>query len=653
MHRTVSVDRARARVYEHGWQSWSPTAAYRLDERPFRPVSERGGSATTGPTATAPADAFWGEGLLAVDPGTGEGVHVFGGAVRRPARSPRCGPRSTATGGRAPAAPRASSSTVADGGRRPRRRAGPVGRRFAARPASARCARRPRPGAPGTTTSSGSPRTTSRRTCAPSSELDLAVDVVQIDDGYQAEIGDWLRLSDRFASLGDIVGRIRGAGRRAGIWVAPFLVGERSRLAREHPEWLVGGRRAPAPAGADQQLAALDVTHPGRRGLPARGVRHAPRRSGIDYFKIDFIYAGAMEGRAGRPGVAGVDAYRHGLRIIREAIGREAYLLGCGAPILPSVGLVDAMRVGPDIAHHYEPRGRRPVPALPAGGRAEQPVAGLAARPVLGQRRRLPGRRPARGAAGGVGATVVERYSGLRGQQRPAPRPRRVGPGDHPPAAPAGAGRPVRALTAAAPAGTAVHFVFSPPAEAAAGLLNLPWDQPLEEWADDRLTEIPQRGISRHVVRFVAEERRGVRAQGDPRAAGPPRVHAAAPAQGAGHPRGRGARRRGGARPTTSTPMLVTRFLDYSSSFRALFANPRGAHMTDRLMDAQVELLARLHLAGVIWGDCSLSNTLFRFDAGALAAYLVDAETAEMHAQLSAASASTTWTSPTSRSPAS
>ena len=57
--------------------------------------------------------------------------------------------------------------------------------------------------------------------------------------------------------------------------------------------------------------------------------------------------------------------------------------------------------------------------------------------------------------------------------------------------------------------------------------------------------------------------------------------------------------------------------------------------MADRLMDSLVELLARLHLAGFMWGDCSLSNTLFRFDAGALAAYLVDAETAEMHERLS------------------
>ncbi|MBA2555524.1 MAG: DUF4032 domain-containing protein, partial [Geodermatophilaceae bacterium] len=70
-------------------------------------------------------------------------------------------------------------------------------------------------------------------------------------------------------------------------------------------------------------------------------------------------------------------------------------------------------------------------------------------------------------------------------------------------------------------------------------------------------------------------------------------------------------------------------------SYRALFANPRGQHLTDRLLDAQVELLVRLHLAGFFWGDCSLSNTLFRLDAGALAAYLVDAETAELHPSLS------------------
>ncbi|WP_448623832.1 glycoside hydrolase family 36 protein [Geodermatophilus sp. URMC 64] len=183
-------------------------------------------------------------------------------------------------------------------------------------------------------------------------ELALPLDVVQIDDGYQAEIGDWLALSDRFASLEHVVGDIRSAGRRAGIWVAPFMVGERSALARAHPDRLIGG--ADPGRGWGQQLACLDVTHPGAEGY-LREVFGSLRATGIDYFKIDFTYAGAMEGHRADASVTGVDAYRHGLRVIREAIGPDAFLLGCGAPILPSVGLVDGMRVGPDIAHHFEP----------------------------------------------------------------------------------------------------------------------------------------------------------------------------------------------------------------------------------------------------------------------------------------------------------
>src|SRR5206468_4643799 len=81
--------------------------------------------------------------------------------------------------------------------------------------------------------------------------------------------------------------------------------------------------------------------------------------------------------------------------------------------------------------------------------------------------------------------------------------------------------------------------------------------------------------------------------------------------------------------------ILVTRFLDYSTSYRALFANPRGSLPTEQLVDAMVQLLVRLHIAGFFWGDCSLSNTLFRLDAGALEAYFVDAETTERHATLS------------------
>ena len=88
--------------------------------------------------------------------------------------------------------------------------------------------------------------------------------------------------------------------------------------------------------------------------------------------------------------------------------------------------------------------------------------------------------------------------------------------------------------------------------------------------------------------------------------------------------------------------ILITRHLDYSLPFRTLFA--RGVpDLRRRLLDAGAELLVRLHLGGFFWGDCSLSNTLFRRDAGALAAaYLVDAETGELHPSPTDGSAATT-----------
>jgi hypothetical protein len=178
-----------------------------------------------------------------------------------------------------------------------------------------------------------------------------------------------------------------------------------------------------------------------------------------------------------------------------------------------------------------------------------------------------------------------------------------------------------------------MRFIFTPPAEAAAGLLSLPWDQPLEEWTDDRLVEIRQRGLSRHVVRFVAEAgevfaikeiderlaRREHQLLRRLHELGIPAVEVLGVVAG---------------RPGLDS-CLVTRFLDYSTPYRNLFANPRGVQLTDRLLDALVELLVRLHLAGFLWGDCSLSNTLFRHDAGQFAAYLVDAETAELRPALS------------------
>lgn len=182
-------------------------------------------------------------------------------------------------------------------------------------------------------------------------ELDLAIDVVQIDDGYQAELGDWLELSERFRCLRDVVARIHDRGRRAGIWVAPFLVGHKSEVFRDHQDWLLDG--ASAGYGWEQDLAALDAASPGGEGY-LRRVFETLAGVGFDFYKLDFVYAGALPGPRAHE-LTGVQAYRHGLQVIRESVCPGAYVLGCGAPILPSVGLVDAMRVSPDISHHVEP----------------------------------------------------------------------------------------------------------------------------------------------------------------------------------------------------------------------------------------------------------------------------------------------------------
>jgi hypothetical protein len=194
-----------------------------------------------------------------------------------------------------------------------------------------------------------------------------------------------------------------------------------------------------------------------------------------------------------------------------------------------------------------------------------------------------------------------------------------------------------------------VRFVFTPPADHAAGLLSLPWTEPLEEWRDDRLVEVRQRGISRHVVRFVSDDgelyalkelserlaRREYRLLRALAELNVPAVEVVGIAVDRGRRKGGTDGERGKESTRTEDAILVTRFLGYATTYRAVFSNPRGLRASDRLLDALVELLVRLHLFGFFWGDCSLSNALFRYDAGTLEANLVDAETSEQHPSLS------------------
>ncbi|WP_436525829.1 DUF4032 domain-containing protein [Actinoplanes sp. HUAS TT8] len=168
-------------------------------------------------------------------------------------------------------------------------------------------------------------------------------------------------------------------------------------------------------------------------------------------------------------------------------------------------------------------------------------------------------------------------------------------------------------------------------------LLDLPWHVPLEEWPADHLVALPQ-GISRHVVRFVklndvvyamkeTRERIAEKEYDLLRALERidfPAVQAIAIATD---------RQTKEGEPLET--VLVTRHLQFSLPYRALFSRVLRPDTMNRLLDALAALIVRMHLTGFSWGDCSLSNTLFRRDAGAFAAYLVDAETGNLYPKLS------------------
>jgi hypothetical protein len=170
--------------------------------------------------------------------------------------------------------------------------------------------------------------------------------------------------------------------------------------------------------------------------------------------------------------------------------------------------------------------------------------------------------------------------------------------------------------------------------------LDLPWHLPLEAWSREvcpRLVEVP-RGLSRHTVVFVSYGAEiyalkelpvpiGQREYDVLRGLEDRRLPSVTPV---GH-----ARVRAPEQPGNEVSILFTQFLSSSLPYRVLFMNKGLERYRERLLDAMASLLVRLHLGGFFWGDCSLSNVLFRRDAGELQAYAVDAETSELHAKLS------------------
>jgi alpha-galactosidase len=332
----VLIDPSSATVYEEGWQSWSPAGLYPAKGISPRPTDLRTHTMGWRPGKELRRNGFQGEGILGVA-APGEPTRVW--FAPSPAEEV-ASIRLEAFGDRV--------LVSADGAAEELAVDGPLDTALAA---------------VGDVLSPGGARAVPPGWCSWSAyfggvtevdvienleaveRLELMVEIVQLDDGYEAGIGDWLDEKPGFGSLRHLAERIRSAERTPGIWTAPFLAGERSALAAGHPDWLV----ADADAGWNwgQRLFVLDVTHP-------EAARHLQRvfeeleSWGFGYFKLDFLYAGALEGRR-HEDCSGLEAYREGLRLVRAGVGPGAILLGCGAPLLPSIGLLDAMRIGPDV----------------------------------------------------------------------------------------------------------------------------------------------------------------------------------------------------------------------------------------------------------------------------------------------------------------
>lgn len=347
----VDVRPGRWRVYAEGWQSWSPATCYPAGVAPLLPEEPWQHLMRYRPGTELHPTAYQAEGLAVVDPGDGGPARVWLTAdLHDPATitlEEHDGRLVVAVSSTVKewTAPTIAEALVGVGDR--------LGERL-----GARTGQQPRVWCSWYRYFEAVTAEHVRDALADIGEHRLPVDVVQVDDGWSTGMGNGLRTRPGFGGLERVVGEIREAGMRAGLWLAPFLIGRDTDLARARPHWLTGE----AGRNWGQDLLGLDLLHPQVQDL-LRGHLTTLRTLGVDYLKLDFLYAGALTGPH-RDRAEAVTAYRTGLSLVREVMGEDCLLLGCGAPLLPSVGLLDAMRVSPDTFHEGAADGSRGLRGL-------------------------------------------------------------------------------------------------------------------------------------------------------------------------------------------------------------------------------------------------------------------------------------------------
>ena len=184
----------------------------------------------------------------------------------------------------------------------------------------------------------------------------LGFDTVQIDDGWERLVGDW-HPNAKFASgMKDAASAITDTGMRPGLWIAPFIALPSAEIVQKNPQMLLRGTDgAPVRAGSNwgTDYYTFDFTRDDALGFLTDTVSRAVDDWGFSYLKLDFVNAGAVAGVRSQH-IDREAAYRTAMETIRSAVGPDVYLLGSGAPIFPSLGLLNAVRTGPDVAPMWD-----------------------------------------------------------------------------------------------------------------------------------------------------------------------------------------------------------------------------------------------------------------------------------------------------------
>ncbi|KAI9252663.1 glycoside hydrolase superfamily [Sporodiniella umbellata] len=186
-------------------------------------------------------------------------------------------------------------------------------------------------------------------------QFQYPIDIFQIDDGFQTAVGDWLSINSKFPNgMKYVADRIKQAGFKPGLWLAPYAAGFNSRLAKDHPEWLITDPETKKPVVAGPNWGGfygINIYHPQVRIYLQKVFDTVLIEWGFDMVKLDFCFAAAMIPFHGR---SRGQIMWESMELIRDLVGSEKLILGCGVPLASAFKKVDYCRIGSDVAPWWE-----------------------------------------------------------------------------------------------------------------------------------------------------------------------------------------------------------------------------------------------------------------------------------------------------------